>query len=180
MPKRKIKQLKRTQKYQNPWITVYEDAVEYPDGSKGIYGVVHQKGGLGIIAKNTEGKIYMIKEHGYPCDDEMVNLPGGHLEEGLTPLENAKRELFEETGLRASTWTELGWYYTDYATGPSKEYVFIAQDLDDSEFGLHQEGIEAINEIITVTEDELKDMIRANQIKGSFTLSCLSFYFSRL
>lgn len=179
MKKRLIKKIERKFIYKNPWITVYEDDVYHPDGSKGIYGIVVQSGGVGIIAKNKKGDIYLVKEYGYAIQNDILNLPGGHLKKGLTPLQNAKAELYEETGLRAKKWTPLGWYYTDYGLGPAKEYAFLAEDLDESDIAIHQDGNEAINKVVKVKETELKKLVRDGKIRGSFSLSCLAYYFNR-
>ncbi len=51
----------------------------------------------------------MIKEFHYSTEEENYELPSGAIDPGETPLEAAKKELKEETGLLANSWTDLGY-----------------------------------------------------------------------
>ena len=48
--------------YSNPWITVYHDAVDRPDGSPGIYGVVHFPGrAIGVVPIDDDGRVVLVR-----------------------------------------------------------------------------------------------------------------------
>ena len=49
------------------------------------------------------------------------------------PLETAKRELLEETGLVAATWQDLGLLHTSNSVTDEYGYAFLAQDLTQGE-----------------------------------------------
>lgn len=55
--------------------------------------------GFIIFDKKTE-KMLACHPTGKPFKNGYFDIPKGHIEEGETPLECAKRELFEETGLK--------------------------------------------------------------------------------
>ena len=48
-------------------------------------------------------------------------------------MEGAKRELHEETGITANKWTELGELYTSNCFTNERAYIFMAQDLNQSD-----------------------------------------------
>ncbi|MEJ7616869.1 MAG: hypothetical protein WKF30_07870, partial [Pyrinomonadaceae bacterium] len=49
--------------YDNPWVSVREDAVIRPDGQEGIYGVVHYKNiAVGVLAVDGDS-IYLVGQH---------------------------------------------------------------------------------------------------------------------
>ena len=55
--------------------------------------------GAVILAVTNDEKILINKEFRMACNSYIYNLPAGLIEEGETPEEAAKRELFEETGM---------------------------------------------------------------------------------
>jgi 8-oxo-dGTP pyrophosphatase MutT (NUDIX family) len=94
--------------YDNPWISVREDAVVHPDGGQGIYGVVHYKNvAVGVLAFDGDD-IYLVGQYRYPLERYSWEIPEGGCPEGEDTLDAARRELEEETGLRADVWRKLG------------------------------------------------------------------------
>ena len=94
--------------YDNPWISVREDAVVHPDGAPGIYGVVHYKNiAVGVLAFDG-GDIFLVGQYRYPLERYSWEIPEGGCPEGEDTLDAARRELEEETGLRAARWRKLG------------------------------------------------------------------------
>ena len=100
-------------KYENPWIKLKEDKVITPAGTEGIYGVVSFKNkAIGIVPVDENGNVYLVGQWRYPLEAYSWEIPEGGGPEGEKPLETAKRELKEETGLMASKWTLLGKLHT--------------------------------------------------------------------
>ena len=61
---------------------------------------------------------------------DLVELPAGTLEEGESPLESARRELEEETGLTGGTWREVRAFYTTPGFCRERMHLFFAHDLE--------------------------------------------------
>ncbi|HYM84652.1 MAG TPA: NUDIX hydrolase [Candidatus Dormibacteraeota bacterium] len=94
--------------YENAWITVLHDEVTRPDGSPGIYGVVHFRGrAVGVVALDETGRILLVGQHRYTLDAYSWELPEGGVPEDEDLLEGARRELEEETGFTAARWRQL-------------------------------------------------------------------------
>lgn len=94
--------------YDNPWIRVIDHEVSHPDGMPGQYGVVRFKNrAVGVLPIADDGTTWLVGQHRFPLDAYSWELPegGGPLAED--PLEAAKRELAEETGLTARLWAPL-------------------------------------------------------------------------
>ena len=94
--------------YANPWITVWHDEVDRPDGSDGIYGVVHFENlAVGAVVLDDADRVLLVGQHRYTLDDYSWEIPEGGVPPDESPLEGAKRELREETGIEADGWREL-------------------------------------------------------------------------
>lgn len=91
--------------YDNPWICVDEHDVINPSGNPGIYGVVHFKNiAIGIIPVDEEGYTWLVGQYRYPLQAYSWEIIEGGGPIGIDPLESAKRELLEETGMTAEHW----------------------------------------------------------------------------
>jgi 8-oxo-dGTP pyrophosphatase MutT (NUDIX family) len=119
--------------YDNPWIRVREDAVVRPDGEQGVYGVVHYKNlAIGILAVEDEF-IYLVGQYRYPLDKYSWEIPEGGCEEGEDPLAAARRELEEETGLRAANWEKVGEAHLSNSVSDELAIWFLATGLSQGE-----------------------------------------------
>ncbi len=118
--------------YENPWIRVEHHEVLNPNGQPGIYGKVHFKNiAVSVIPIDEEGNTYLVGQERYTIGQYSWELPEGGclIESGESPLEAAKRELLEETGLIAATWTCLGEVFLSNSVTDEKAVIFLAQHL---------------------------------------------------
>lgn len=98
----------REVRYANPWIEVWHDEVDRPDGGPGIYGVVHfQSRAVGAVAVGDDGRLLLVGQHRYTLDEYSWEIPEGGVGPGESLLDGARRELREETGYEAATWRQL-------------------------------------------------------------------------
>lgn len=89
--------------YSNPWIQVREDQVLNPSGGPGIYGVVEYKNrAVGVVPVDEEGFTWLVGQWRYAQDRYEWEIPEGGCPPGESTAECARRELMEETGLRAA------------------------------------------------------------------------------
>jgi 8-oxo-dGTP pyrophosphatase MutT (NUDIX family) len=121
------------QVYRNPWLTVTEHAVIRPDGQPGIYGVVDPGDNVTIVAIGDPGgqeeRVWLVGEFLYALQAFEWFLPTGAIEPGEEPLGAARRELAEETGLRADEWTLLGAYPLSPGISRQVSYIYLARGL---------------------------------------------------
>jgi 8-oxo-dGTP pyrophosphatase MutT (NUDIX family) len=129
--------------YENPWIGVREDKVLQPDGEQGIYGVVHYKNvAIGILPVEDE-HVYLVGQYRYPLNRYSWEIPEGGCPENEDLLTAARRELAEETGLRAESWELMGEAYLSNSVSDERAVWFLAQGLTQGE--RDPEGTEQLN-----------------------------------
>lgn len=161
--------------YQNPWLTVREDQVITPGGSKGTYGVIESKPGVLVIALNEHNELYLIESFRYPLQAWRWEIPGGGIESGSTPLEAAKNELAEELGFTADNWTQLGDMYPSN-NGPLNDHnhVFVAQKLH--KVPKNHESGEAIRSPQAFSISRVYEMVQNGILTDGQSLGALLYF----
>ena len=123
--------LSKKEVYDNPWINILEHQVLNPKGVPGIYGLVHFKNlAVGIVPLDEEYNTWLVGQYRYPLEEYSWEIPeGGCPIDTENPLDCAKRELEEETGLRAEKWTKILKMHTSNSVTDEYGFAFIAQGL---------------------------------------------------
>jgi 8-oxo-dGTP pyrophosphatase MutT (NUDIX family) len=161
------------QVYDNPWIAVREDRVVRPDGESGIYGVVHFKNiAVGILAIEDD-HVYLVGQHRYPLNLYSWEIPEGGCPEGEEPLDAARRELKEETGLEAKHWRRLGEAYLSNSVADEYAVWFLATGLVPGEQS--PEGTEALD-VRRLPLHEAREMAISGQITDALSLLAIMSY----
>jgi ADP-ribose pyrophosphatase len=120
----------RATAYANAWIELHHDEVDRPDGSPGIYGVVHFRNvAVGVVAVDVDGRILLVGQHRYPLDAYSWELPEGGAPLGEDPLVGAQRELAEETGYEAAEWRELARFSLSNSITDERGVLYLATGL---------------------------------------------------
>lgn len=117
--------------YDNKWINVTEYDVINPNGGKGIYGKVHFKNiAIGIVVLDEALNTYLVGQYRFAINEYSWEIPegGGPLE--MDPLDSAKRELLEETGLVAHDWTVLLKMHLSNSVSDEYSIIYLARQLE--------------------------------------------------
>ncbi|MEP6972594.1 MAG: NUDIX hydrolase [Actinomycetota bacterium] len=127
--------LSRRSVYRNDWIEVFHDGVTRPDGSDGIYGVVHfHDRAVGVLPVDDAGRILLVGQFRYTLDEYSWEIPEGGVLAGEDQLAGAKRELAEETGFTATTWRLLvPTISLSNSVGDQTGSIFLASGLQPGE-----------------------------------------------
>ena len=124
------KTLSNQKVYENNWIRLEEHQVINPAGGNGIYGKVHFKNkAIGIIPLDTEGNTWLVGQHRYTLGAYSWEIPEGGCPLGTLPLDSAKRELKEETGISANRWQKIMTFHTSNSVTDEEGFIFLAEDL---------------------------------------------------
>ncbi len=105
------------------------DDVSLPDGGQSKREIVEHPGAVAILALDEENNIWMVSQYRKAVEQVLLEIPAGTLEEKEHPLECAKRELAEETGLIAEEWQEIITYYCAPGFCDEKTFIYIARNL---------------------------------------------------
>ena len=116
--------------YDNLWLQVIHHSVINPSGGNGIYGKVHFKNkAIGVVPVDADKNTFLVGQYRFPINKYSWEIPEGGCPEHEISLEAAKRELLEETGLKAANWMQLGSSYLSNSVSDEFAEYFLATDL---------------------------------------------------
>jgi len=124
-----------------------------------------------VIAISPEGKIAMVRQFRFGSQEYSLEIPGGMLEIGETPLAAAQRELSEETGLTSNRWKPIGTIYSNPVYQSAQIHHFVAYDV----IATSQTNFDAEEflEVSFYSPVELKEAFKTGQIKHPHTIAAL-------
>lgn len=125
-----------------------------------------------ILPITNSGEIYMIMQYRDSYGKSFIELPAGNMEHNDSPLESAKRELNEETGLTANNWQHISTFITS-ANIKGLVHVFAASDLEKGQQALEED--EEIK-ILKVPINEAIRKIETGEIQATAFVSALLLF----
>jgi len=155
--------------YENPWIEVIEHQVINPSGKNGIYGKISFKNkAIGIIPLDGKRSTWLVGQYRYTLDEYTWEIPTGGGPTDQSILDSAKRELKEETGLKANKWTEILRIHTSNSVTDEEGFVFLAEELS-----MGKPQFEETEKLVIrkVTIMEAIDMVMKNEITDSLSIA---------
>jgi 8-oxo-dGDP phosphatase len=159
--------------YDNPWIAVTQYAATAPTGNPALYGLVSYKNyAVAILPLFDDGTTILVGQHRFPLGDYSWEIPegGGPLDED--PLESAKRELAEETGLQAAEWQEILQAQLSNSVSDERAVGYLATGLSSAAGAHHADDTEAL-ERVRVPFREALDAAVAGDLKDVLTVAML-------
>ena len=154
------------------------DEIEYNSGNKANREVILHPGGAVVVGVTKENKIVMVKQHRYPMNKILIELPAGKLDKDEDPQTCASRELEEETGYRSNKLEKLGSIYTTPGYSSEELHIYVALDLAEGNHN-REEGEKGM-EIKEFSLEEIENMVEENKIVDGKTISGIFLYSSWL
>jgi ADP-ribose pyrophosphatase len=160
-----------TQVYDNPWINLTEYQVINPSGNPGIYGKIHFKNrAIGIVPLDADMNTYLVGQYRFVLNAYSWEIPEGGGPLADDPLAAAKRELLEETGLKAKNWTEVQRMHLSNSVSDELCIIYVATGLE--QFEAEPEDTEQLI-VNKVPFDEVYRMVCAGEIMDSVTVAAV-------
>jgi len=156
--------------YEGHFLKVRRDEIRLPSGKIAYREHVLHPGAVMIVPLTDDGQLVLERQHRYPLDRVLLEMPAGKLDPQETSLHCAQRELREETGFHAREWAYAGCLHN--APAYSNEFIDIwfarglvagQQQLDDGEF----------LEVLTMPEAALFALAAGGQLTDAKTMVAL-------
>ena len=165
--------------YRSRWMRLREDEIVRADGSAGLYGVLEKPDFAIVIPRHDDGSFTLVEQFRYPVGERCLEFPQGASETqpDLDPLELARQELAEETGLRAREVTLLGRLH--HAYGYSSQDVSVVLASGFTEGPVRREAEEQGMTVMRVDAGELEAMMRDGRIRDCASVAAYAMLLMR-
>ncbi|MBA3877053.1 MAG: ADP-ribose pyrophosphatase [Anaerolinea sp.] len=116
------------------YLEVRVDEILAPDGRRSTRDIVGHPGAVAIVALDSEDRVLLVRQFRLAAGRTLLEIPAGTLDRAddgslEDPDLAARRELEEETGLRASSWEHLGAFWTAPGFATELMHLYLARDL---------------------------------------------------
>lgn len=147
-----------------PWFTVRREAVELPGGARiPSYYVLEYPDWVNVIARTDDGRFLLIDQYRHGLGRTSYEIVAGVRDpQDTTPLDAARRELYEETGYGGGEWKEYMVLSANPATHTNLTYTFLATGVQPLSTQ-HLEASEDIR-IHLFTFEEVRRLLEENCI----------------
>jgi ADP-ribose pyrophosphatase len=133
---------------------VQKDTIKLPNEKTATRELIRHIGAVCVVPVTDDGKVIVERQFRYPIDQVITEIPAGKLDSSTEDrLEAAKRELREETGYTADSWTDIGIYYPAAAYSDEKITMYLARGLHKGEQELDED------EFLNVTKRPIEELV---------------------
>ena len=160
--------------FESAWISVIDQVATAPTGQPARYGLVRFKNvAIAVLPIHDDGTVTLVGQHRFPLGDYSWELPEGGAPLHEDPLDGAKRELAEETGLAAREWREVMRAQLSNSITDERMIGYMATGLGPAQSGQHQaDDTEAIV-LARVPFREALDAAMAGHLPDMLTVAML-------
>lgn len=145
------------------YLKIRKEKVKLPTGEVyDEYYINERQGWVSVFCVTKENKVILNRQYKHGIGRYVLELPAGNLEEGISPLECAKKELLEETGYKGSNFEYVGKFILDPTFSEGYMYLYYC---DHGEKVVHKtsDPREKIETVLLDIED-LIQLLRKNEI----------------
>lgn len=161
-------------KLDTPWVRCKLHRVINPSGSEGIYGVTEFKNlAIGILPIDEDNNTYIVGQYRFPMQGYSWEIPEGGGPLHLDPLDSAKRELKEETGIEAASWELIQTLQVSNSATNEFAYIYLARELH---HGISEPEENERLVLRKIPFAELYERVKSGEISDSLTVAAVLKY----
>ncbi len=172
------RQIDSSKVFEGRLLHVYKDNIVLPNGHKSTREYIKHVGAVAVVAIDDQNRIAVEHQFRYPFHKELLEIPAGKLDSAdEDPLEAAKRELREETGIVAGSYEYLGAFYPTCAYSDEVIHLYWAKDLSYGNRELDED--ESIN-VEMIDFDAFVDMVLSGKVQDGKTQAAVLQVWTRM
>jgi len=119
---------------------------------------------------DNELNTYLVGQYRFALGQYSWEMPEGGGIIGIDPIDSAKRELLEETGLKAQNWTEIQRLHLSNSVSDELSIIYLARGLE--QFEAEPEDTEQLI-VHKLPFDEVYKMVCRGEITDAMTVAAV-------
>jgi ADP-ribose pyrophosphatase len=159
--------------YKSQWMTVYEDWVsKEDDGTIGMFNRIKVHNAVIVVPILADSSLLMVENYRHGAGTNLLELPGGFINENEVGSDAGRRELLEETGYTCNKIEVMNWFYTWPGRTAQRNFVVVARGLKK----LHDKNLDEFEciKVHKISADKIRrELKRGVKIKSAVTISAL-------
>lgn len=156
-----------TELYRGNSFSFVNESITLPNGTKTRSAFVRHPGSTAIVPLTEDDTVIMTRQYRHPVDDYLFEIPAGTMKPAETPLDCARRELEEETGIIAETLTPVSCIHILPSYSDEIIHIFLARQLCDSQQKLDPDEIIAV---VKFPLEKVRQMIQEGVVTCALTI----------
>jgi len=159
--------------YESQWMTVYEDWVSKENGGTiGMFNRIEVLDAVTVVPILDDSSLLMVENYRHGAGTNLLELPGGFINENELGSDAGRRELLEETGYTCNKAELINWFYTWPGRTAQRNFVVVARGLK-KRSGKNLDKFECIK-VHKLSGDKIRRELKGGgKIKSAATISAL-------
>lgn len=153
--------------------SVRRDDIIEPSGVRAARDMIAHPGSVVVMPIQEDGKIVVIRQYRYAARQYLWELVAGRIDAGENPKQAAKRELIEETGLRAKNFRVFLEFWPSPGFLEEKMFVLLAEGVTQ---GVAEPEEDERIEAKAFTRAEIEKMLQNGEFHDGKSISSLLYY----
>jgi ADP-ribose pyrophosphatase len=146
------------------------ESITLPNGVHLDLEIIRHPGASAIVPLSADNEVFMLKQYRHAVGGTLWEIPAGTLDADEAPLDCAKRELAEETGLKAESWESMGAVTPVPGYSDERIHLFLARRLTPSVQSLDPDEI---IEVHSIPLKKVVEMILSGKIEDAKTIAAI-------
>jgi ADP-ribose pyrophosphatase len=165
--------------FHEPWFTVKKEICELPNGKvHSSYYILEYPSWVSAFALTEDNRVVLVRQYRHGLGVISTELPGGVVDPNEDTETAIRRELMEETGYSFDSVELMGKIAPNPATSTNYMHMYLAKG--GKKTGTQQLDETEDVEVLIRTIDEVKQLLRGNQIVQSLHVTCMFYALERL
>jgi ADP-ribose pyrophosphatase len=161
-------------KYDGPRFNVVQKIFEREDGKKIVRDIVNPGDAAVVLPITENNEIVFVSQLREAIGKVSVELPAGMVDPGEEPIQTARRELEEETGLIAKNIEHMISLYPSTGYTSEQVHIFLARDFEQGHVQL--DATEQILDVIKVPVEECIERVKNGKLENATQIIAILLY----
>lgn len=161
-------------KYDGPRFNVVRKEYEREDGKRFIRDIVNPGEAAVILPITEKNEVVFETQVRESVGKICLELPAGMVDPGEMPIDTARRELEEETGLIAKSMEHMITMYPSTGYTSEKVHIFLAKDFEEGQ--VHLDATEEILDIVKIPMEDAIEKAKNGELENASQIIAILLY----